>query len=83
MKFAMRSSGTGHSATVELDGVDVSAGVCAVDIHAEASAEVPRVVLHIAALASDIETEAKVRLAPGTDDLLIQLGWTPPSEEKP
>jgi hypothetical protein len=81
MKFAMRSAGSGYGATVELDGVDVSRAVSAVDIHAEASEDPPRVVLHIVALASDIEAEAKVRLAPGTDDLLKQLGWTPPAED--
>jgi hypothetical protein len=82
MKFALRTSGAGHSSVVELDGVDVSAGVYAVDLHVEASNEPTRVVLTLGPLSTDVAAEAEVHLTESSFALLKQLGWTPPAEEK-
>lgn len=80
MKFALRSAGAGHSSIVELDGVDVSAGVYAVELHVEANHEPARVTLHLGAVSTDVETEGKLHITSSTIALLKQLGWTPPEE---
>ena len=83
-KFAVRPDGHG-SFTVELDGVDVSKHITTVDLHVEAGLKVPVVELGITVFEVEGSTpdNARIVLTPGTDDLLKQLGWTPPAEETP
>jgi hypothetical protein len=80
--FSVRPDGNGSFA-VELDGRDISKNVTDVDIHVDARG-MPTVELSITAFELDFEVEgARIVLTPGTDDLLKQLGWTPPAEETP
>ena len=66
---------------VELDGVDISRLVRSVSIEAEA-AHVPTVTLELAVFEMHSEiAAARIYVAPGTAELLVELGWTPPAEE--
>ncbi len=82
-KFAVRPDGHGSFA-VELDGVDVSEHITTVDLHAEAGRKLPVVKLGVTVFEVEGSTpdNARIVLTPGTDDLLKQLGWTPPAAEE-
>lgn len=78
--FAFRQSA--GLQTVELDGEDISRAVRSVGIDAEAGG-LPAIRLELAVF--ELETavgESEIHLAPGTEDLLKRLGWTPPEEMK-
>lgn len=64
---------------VTLDGEDISHLVRAISIDT-AAGDPSSVTLELAV--SEIETaaETKIRIAAGTEDLLVRLGWTPPVE---
>ena len=65
---------------VELDGKDISHLVRSVSIDAEAG-HFPTVRLELAVFEMEFATgETRIHVAPGTADLLVDLGWTPPAE---
>lgn len=82
-KFSMRSNGPVDQ-VVEVDGRDISSAVSKVRISAAAGhvteVELTLPIIELEAVGDD---KAKVFLAAGCHDLLVQLGWTPPAEETP
>ncbi len=78
--LAVKQSGARQ--TVELDGDDISRNVRAISLDIEAG-QLPTVRVDLAVFELETDTgETKIHLAPGTADLLVRLGWTPPTEEK-
>lgn len=80
MKFAMepRSNG-GYNVT--LDGVDRSNEVVSVEVKVGVD-HLPNVTLGIAATNASVTfDQARVAVDEMSRDVLIQLGWTPPSAE--
>jgi hypothetical protein len=76
---AVRFTSDGVSGAVTVDGVDVSSAVRGVRINASAG-ELVSVELDVIAVEVDmVGAETDVLLPDATRDLLIRLGWTPPT----
>lgn len=78
-KFTFHQGPGRYDQKVTLDGEDISRFVRAVSIDADVS-NAPSVRLDLAVFEIESATEAKIHIAPGTEDLLARLGWTPPVE---
>lgn len=68
---------------IELDGVDISRAVIGLSLNIRAG-EMPTVVLDV--VAEELPTqldEVRAYLPDATKELLVRLGWTPPTEEAP
>jgi len=66
---------------VELDGVDISRALIGLSLTVRAG-DMPSVVLDV--IAEEVPTqldEVRAYLPDATKDLLVRLGWTPPTEE--
>lgn len=81
MSHTFRFEGKGATGgTVMLDGEDISDGVRGLTLEA-AVGEVTRVTLDIpVVVTSEAADNVEVFMPDQTRDLLIKLGWTPPSE---
>ncbi len=67
-----------YKQSIELNGEDISRYVRSFSIDAEPG-RLPEIRLDLAVFEVETDTsDAKIHLAPGTADLLVQLGWTPP-----
>lgn len=74
------TSGPNTTATVELDGADVSRAVCGLTLTMKPG-HLPTAVLEVPLLDVSAGTgELNVHIPDEARDLLLKLGWTPPGE---
>lgn len=81
-KFTFRQTDQKPLGSVELDGEDISRLVRSISLDSEAG-HLPEVTLDL--MVVEVETvtdETRVHMAPGTAELLVRLGWSPPEEDR-
>lgn len=73
------TGGTHTSATLELDGTDISNATKGLTLTMRAG-HLPVAVLEVPVTDLSTETQADVRISDEVCELLVGLGWTPPGE---
>lgn len=76
----LRIGSDGTIANVQLDGLDISSVLDAVDLKLRPGC-LPEVRLGVLVHDLTTEVEGTVVIPDETRDLLVRLGWTPPAEE--
>lgn len=81
--IALRTSGTGLEATLTLDGQDIARYVTGLNLSIDAKTHMQHLELYLIPGALDVELrDTDVFIDARTHDLLVRLGWTPPTEDK-
>lgn len=79
----LKSWGTSPKSKLFLDGQDVSSQVLGLNLYIEPVTHNRRLELYLFPAGMDIELRAThVLVDAATHDLLVRLGWTPPTEDK-